>query len=281
MPRMPERFRHAAIVGKYQARGIRPVLGRPRNGARHDTGNTAQRPIIRIVQPGTRDHAEEKGFIVVHPSGVDVTGSGQLSWEIAQFDTPERDDLAFADELIDILVDDWCSDPERIYSTGMSNGGFFTSELVCKRSDRIAAAVSVAGTNHPADCDLERGVPYASFHGTADDVVPYDGSGVSVLTDVVDTDGIFSQVMPEEFAEFAADAGCHPAAEVVELTPEVISHTYRGCRDDAPMVFYELTGSGHTWPDSPLADVLADFGFFTDDISATADGWAFMSQHSL
>jgi NAD+ kinase len=26
MPRMPERFRHAAIVGKYQARGIRPVL---------------------------------------------------------------------------------------------------------------------------------------------------------------------------------------------------------------------------------------------------------------
>ncbi len=26
MPRMPDRFRHAAIVGKYQARGIRPVL---------------------------------------------------------------------------------------------------------------------------------------------------------------------------------------------------------------------------------------------------------------
>jgi NAD+ kinase len=26
MPRMPQRFRHAAIVGKYQARGIRPVL---------------------------------------------------------------------------------------------------------------------------------------------------------------------------------------------------------------------------------------------------------------
>ena len=26
MRRMPERFRHAAIVGKYQARGILPVL---------------------------------------------------------------------------------------------------------------------------------------------------------------------------------------------------------------------------------------------------------------
>ena len=26
MPRMPERFRHAAVIGKFQARGIRPVL---------------------------------------------------------------------------------------------------------------------------------------------------------------------------------------------------------------------------------------------------------------
>ena len=66
-----------------------------------------------------------------------------------------------------------------------------------------------------------------------------------------------------------------------EMTPEVISYTYTGCDDDVPMTFYEIVGGGHTWPDSPLADQLADFGFFTDDISATVDGWAFMSQHSL
>ena len=225
--------------------------------------------------------AETEGFIVVHPTGVADGGVGPNSWELAQFDTPDRDDLAFADALIDLLVADWCGDPSRIYSTGMSNGGFFTSELVCNRSGRIAAAVSVAGTSHPDSCDPSRPVPYVSFHGTADDVVPFDGSGESTLSDVVDPDGFFGQVMPDEFAEFAADDGCDPQPTRVELTPEVISNDYTGCDDDVPMTFYEIVGGGHTWPGSPLAEQLGGLGFFTDDISATADGWAFMSQHSL
>ena len=62
---------------------------------------------------------------------------------------------------------------------------------------------------------------------------------------------------------------------------DYFGHTYTGCDDDVPMTFYEIVGGGHTWPDSPLAEQLADLGFFTDDISATEDGWAFMSQHTL
>lgn len=225
--------------------------------------------------------AEEEGFVVVHATGVAAGGDARNSWELTEFDTPERDDLAFTDALIDTVVADWCGDPARIYSTGMSNGGFFTAELVCNRSERIAAAVSVAGITHPATCEPERAVPYIAFHGTADDVVPFAGTGESTLTDDVDPDGFFGQVMPDEFAEFGADAGCDPEPERVEQTAEVISYDYSGCANDTPMTFYEIVGGAHTWPDSPLADQLADFGFFTKDISATADGWAFMSQHSL
>ena len=163
----------------------------------------------------------------------------------------------------------------------MSNGGFFTAELVCGRPDRIAAAVSVAGITHPDSCepDAPRSVHRVPRHRRH--VVPFAGTGESTLVDEVDPDGFFGQVMPEEFAEFAADAGCDPDPIRTEETPEVISYAYSGCSDDVPMTFYEIVGGGHTWPDSPLADQLADFGFFTDDISATADGWAFMSQHSL
>jgi polyhydroxybutyrate depolymerase len=224
--------------------------------------------------------AEQEGFIVAHATGI-AGGVGRNSWELTEFDTPERDDLAFADALIDTVVADWCADPGRVYSTGMSNGGFFTSELVCARADRVAAAVSVAGTTHPASCEPARAVPYLAFHGTDDNVVPYAGAGESVLVDEVEADGFFGQVMPDEFAEFAADAGCDPDPGRTEETPEVISYTYSGCDDDVPMTFYEIVGGGHTWPDSPLADQLGDLGFFTDDISATADGWAFMSQYSL
>ena len=225
--------------------------------------------------------AEQEGFIVVHATGVAAAGDERNSWELTEFDTPERDDLAFADALIDTVIIDWCADPDRVYSTGMSNGGFFTAELVCGRADRIAAAVSVAGITHPDGCDPARPVPYLAFHGTDDEVVPYAGTGESILSDEVDPEGFFGQVMPDEFAEFAADAGCNPEPIRAEETPEVISYTYTGCDDDVPMTFYEIVGGGHTWPDSPLAEQLADFGFFTDDISATEDGWAFMSQHTL
>mgnify|MGYP000297355296 CR=1 FL=1 len=224
--------------------------------------------------------AETEGFIVVHPTGIDV-GDGRNSWELTQFDGPERDDLAFADTLIDFMVSDFCADESRVYSTGMSNGGFFTSELVCNRSDRIAAAVSVAGNSHPESCDPDRAVPYLAFHGTDDGVVPFAGGGESSLSDEVDPDGFFGQVMPDEFAEFAGDAGCDIDPVRTEETAEVIRYDYEGCDDGAELAFYELPGSAHIWPNSPLADVLADFGFFTKDIDATVDGWAFMSQYSL
>jgi polyhydroxybutyrate depolymerase len=226
--------------------------------------------------------AEQEGFIVVHPTGVPFGGDDGFSfWELTALDSPDRDDLAFADALIDTVVADWCADPDRVYSTGMSNGGLFTSELVCGRADRIAAAVSVAGITHPDGCEPTRPVPYLAFHGTDDDAISYTGTGESTILDVLFPNGILGQAMPDEFAEFAADAGCDPDPVRTEETPEVISSAYGSCDDAVPMTFYEIVGGGHTWPDSPLADQLAGFGFFTDDISATADGWAFMSQFSL
>ena len=224
--------------------------------------------------------AETEGFIAVHATGID-NGTGSNSWELTQFDTPDRDDLAFADALIDTVVSDWCSDPARIYSTGMSNGGLFTSELVCNRSDRIAAAASIAGTTHAPTCDPERAVPYIAFHGTADDVVPFDGDEPSTLLPPEGVDALIDDTTPAEFGEFAADAGCEPEPTRVEETAEVVRYDYAGCDDDIPMSFYEIVGGGHTWPSSPLSDALADFGFFTQDIDATVDAWAFMSQFSL
>ncbi|MFK7920074.1 MAG: PHB depolymerase family esterase [Ilumatobacter sp.] len=228
---------------------------------------------------GYEELAEAEGFIAVHATGVEV--DGRNSWELSVSDTAERDDLAFADALIDEVVAEWCADPARVYSTGMSNGGLFTSELVCNRSTRFAAAASVAGTTHPPTCAPERAVPYISFHGTADFVVPFDGEDPSTLLSPEGVDALIDDSTPGEFAEFAADAGCAPEPTIVEETDEVTRFDYLGCDDGVPMAFYEIAEGGHTWPASPLADALADFGYFTQDVDATVDAWAFMSQHSL
>ena len=224
--------------------------------------------------------AAEEGFVTVHPTGALV--GGRTSWELEQLDDPGRDDLAFFDVLVDTLVADWCVDESRVYSTGLSNGGFFTAQLVCRRADRLAAAVSVAGVSHAEGCDPSRPVPFQAFHGTEDVVVPFDG-GFSVLEgDSTLSNGFFDQVMPEEFAEFAVDFGCADEPERTEVTAEVVRYDYVGCDDDVPVTFFELPGGGHTWPGSPLADTDgAALGFTTDDVDASREGWAFMEQFTL
>lgn len=227
--------------------------------------------------------AEAEGFVAVHASGVPDPLSGRNSWELIDDQDPARDDLEFADALIDELVDRWCVDADRVYSTGMSNGGLFTARLVCERADRIAAAVSVAGTSHQADCAPSRSVPYWAYHGTADEVVPFDGNGQSSLLVGIEDPRLaefFAQVIPEEFAEFGADFGCSTAPTVVQVSDDVKRYDYEGC--DVPLSFFEIADGGHTWPGSPLGPLLVNsLGYTTPDVSATADGWAFMSQFSL
>ena len=247
----------------------------------HGLGSTGAE---QALLSGYEDLAESQGFIVVHPTGVPVPGDSSNSWELADLQDPARDDLAFADALIDLLIADWCADPSRIYSAGMSNGGYFTSRLVCHRADRIAAAASVAGTYHVDDCAPSRPVPYLSFHGTADQVAPFNGGGQSVLltTDDPVLRAFFEQVMPAEFAEFAADAGCSLEPTSSAVGEDVIRYDYEGCAGGTPMTFFEVTGGGHTWPGSPIADAVAGaLGYTTDDVDATADSWAFFQQHVL
>src|SRR6187402_2104504 len=71
-----------------------------------------------------RPIADTAGFIVVHPMGtVDLLGNPH--WNVG-WGTSSVDDVGFATALIDSLSAAYTIDPERIYSTGMSNGGFFS-----------------------------------------------------------------------------------------------------------------------------------------------------------
>ena len=229
--------------------------------------------------------AEEEGFIVAHPTAVPASTdeSRRSSWELADIDDPAKDDVAFTNALLDLLIDEYCVDETHVYATGMSGGGLFTSRLVCDMSDRIAAASSVAGLAHSESCDPARPVPFMAIHGTEDDRVPFDGDLTGTwFADEEFAQALFSEPMPDQFAQFAETMGCDPEGERVQQSTDVVATTYTGCDDDVPLVFYEVVDGGHTWPSSPLADMLTDFqGYITFDIDATADSWAFFEQHPL
>lgn len=235
----------------------------------HGLGSTGAEQAVLSGYPAL---ADEKGFIVVHPTGVPSGGDARAGWQLTTSPPDDtHDDIAFVGALIDELVANWCADEGRIYVTGMSNGGFFASRLVCEMADRIAAAVSVAGLNHPDTCAPTRSVPFAAFHGTADDFVPFNGNGQTVLGDPANLPvELFTSNIPAEFAEFAAAAGCSPDPIDTPFGTTAVRHSYEGCAGGATYAFVELIGGGHVWPratDWPL--------------DATIDGWAFMSQFAI
>ncbi len=233
---------------------------------------------------GYESLAEEEAFIVAHPTGPAAAPGSPNSWQLVDDGGP-RDDLEFADALIDELTATWCGDISRVYATGMSNGGYFTARLVCERADRIAAGVSVAALTHPDDCSPDRPVPYRGYHGTDDRVVPYAG-GDSVLfgPDVPDAlRELFALSIRDEFEQFASEFGCDLPADESTIGADVTRLAYPACDAIPDLELFVVVGGGHTWPGSPLADALAGAGLgtFTDTVSATRDGWAFMSRHTL
>ncbi len=232
---------------------------------------------------GYEELAEEQGFLVVHPTGVAAAG-GPTSWQLAPDAGVGRDDVAFAATLIDELVADWCAEPKRIYSTGMSNGGYFTTRLLCELSDRVAAGVSVAGLFHPDGCAPTRPVPLLAFHGTDDDVVPYEGGDSVLLGDDAVPPALaalFAQSIRVEYEEFVAANGCTLTAADTFIDSEIVIHTYEECDGGFAMALFEVTDGGHTWPGSPLRDVTDGLGYTTGRVEATRDGWVYMREFSL
>ena len=234
--------------------------------------NGAQQAIFS----GVAAQAEAAGFVSLQPTGIPTAGDDRNSWELPQFDAPGRDDVQMVVDLIDFISQNVCIDPGRVYSMGMSNGSLFTSELVCDLSERIAAAVSVAGVTHDDSCSPTRAVPYIAFHGIDDQTVPFNGGGDSSLG----ADPFFEQVMPEEFSQFADDFGC-TGSEDSALTAEITVTSYAGCTDGVQMDFYAIAGAGHTWPGSLISAGIESLGVTNTDISATAIAWDFFQQNSL
>lgn len=234
----------------------------------------------QAVFSGWAAKAEAEGFLAVQPTGISLPDDDRASWELPQFDSDLRDDVAMVVDLLGLVSGSVCIDPNRVYATGMSNGAFFTSELVCDLSGTIAAAVSVAGVTHHDTCMPSRAVPYLAFHGTADTTVPFAGGGVSTLEGADGPSEFFEQVMPDEFAEFAADFGCTESADT-SVTPEVTLTSWTGCTDNVEVGFYTIEGAGHTWPGSIISSAIPSLGVTNLDIDATEIAWQFFQRHPL
>ncbi|MCL1921845.1 MAG: prolyl oligopeptidase family serine peptidase [Kiritimatiellaeota bacterium] len=63
-------------------------------------------------------------------------------------------------------------DPDRIYVTGLSMGGYGTWDIIQRRPKLFAAALPICGGGDPTLTSAIKGIPVWIFHGAADDTVP-------------------------------------------------------------------------------------------------------------
>jgi polyhydroxybutyrate depolymerase len=205
--------------------------------------------------------AERDGWLLVHPQGITPDGQSAQQWNFSQvFDTGYSDE-AFILAIIDDIADRVCIDRTRIFSTGMSSGGFMSSSLACRHPDVFAAVAPVAGSAAGTECGDDRPVPFLTLHGTNDDVVafgaPFDIAGTA--------------------SAVAARNGC--ADDAAETRTGAVVERRWTCDESAETVLYVVEEGGHTWPGSPI-DV-PGLGATNRDVSATEIIWEFFGRHAI
>jgi predicted peptidase len=77
--------------------------------------------------------------------------------------------------MLDRVLSAWRADPDRVYLTGLSQGGAGTWMIGAAHPDRFAALAPVCGYADPERVVAPlRHVPIWTFHGQRDDVIPID-----------------------------------------------------------------------------------------------------------
>lgn len=218
-----------------------------------------------------RSIADTAGFIIVHPNGT-VDNLGNTHWNVG-WGTSTVDDIGFTESLIDTLALDYNINFERIFATGMSNGGFMSYTLACELSDKIAAIASVTGSMNVGQsntCNVEHQIPVMEFHGTADGVVPYNGNSIFASTEsVIDYWVNFNNCnLVPVFTELP---------DVDPTDGSTVEHyLYEDGDNGAEVEHFKILNGAHTWPGSVFGGAGTN-----NDIDASVEIWTFFTKYDI
>jgi len=217
--------------------------------------------------------ADTANFIIVHPQGL-LNSSGETHWNVGQTGT-SINDIDFVSVLLDSLSLDYNISQDRIYSTGMSNGGYMSYRLACELSDKIAAIAPVAGSYISYmlnSCNPIHPTPVLHIHGVADTMSIYYGKpGVESIPSIIsywvnhnqcDTQSIFIQV-----------------ANINLTDSSTVEHyIWENGINGVEVEHFKIIDGGHTWPGSnfPNSNGITNF-----DINASVEIWRFFSKYDI
>ncbi|KAK6528512.1 hypothetical protein TWF281_009753 [Arthrobotrys megalospora] len=183
------------------------------------------------------------GKILVFP---DALGGVWATGIAGNMTTPVDQDLKFMSDLLDYLRNNYCVDNEKVYATGISNGGGFINRIAC--DPVVGANFAAFAPDAGAYTGFERGgdatcnpyktpIPIISFHGTNDTTVPYDGRNGTIATPPIEywLQGWIERNKCDNMTEVTVNGSAHHFTWTCDGVVGAMQH-------------YKIDGMGHVWP---------------------------------
>jgi polyhydroxybutyrate depolymerase len=199
-----------------------------------------------------------------------------------------EDDI-FEVPLIDDLERRTPVDRRRIYATGHSNGGIMSHRLAAERPNFVAAVAPVAGALDLRAFAPRSPVPVMQLHSVDDPRALYAGGLGPPFPGT--NNRIEHQPVQAGLDRWIAANGCNAKADTAavrqgasgtrEADHSATLLKWSGCRGNAEVWHWKLTGSGHAWPgDAPPPGSEEIAGPQTTIVRAAEEVWAFLSRFS-
>ncbi len=206
--------------------------------------------------------AEQDGYILVYPQGSLL--NGVTHWNVGGWTVGSTvDDVSFTEDIIDIIANEYYINTDRIYSTGMSNGGYMSYGLACN-STKFAAIASVTGSMTPEidnNCAPDHPTPILQIHGLQDFTVLYTGA-------------VWSLSIPDVMEYWSSFNTCDEEASTIinDLNDGsyILFDSYQNCSNSVGVELILHSTMGHTWP-----------SINNHSISATEQIWSFFGKYDI
>ena len=223
---------------------------------------------LNQLYTGFQQIADTANFLVAYPQG--TTYLGATHWNVGGFtEGSTADDVGFLSSLIDEISSNYNINSERVYSTGMSNGGYMSFLLACQISEKIAAIASVTGSMTPPtynECNPQHPTPVLQIHGTADAVVAYEG-----------TPG-WSESIPDVLDYWSTYNNCQTTPSIIPI-PDIDTtdgttvehHVWAEGENGTTTEHFKVFGGGHDWPGA----------FGNMDILSNVEIWKFFMRFDI
>ncbi|MEV5981658.1 PHB depolymerase family esterase [Streptomyces sp. NPDC052114] len=200
---------------------------------------------------GLSAKADEENFLVAYPDGLNRGFNALIC-------CGTEDDVGFIRTITKRLTGTWNADPDRVYATGISNGGDMSYRLAVELPDTFAAIAPVSGGYLGTDAEKTSYVPKTP---------------VSVITFLGGLDDHYAG-MNAGITSWQKRLSCKQGKP--STLKNEIKRTRATCRDGSDVVVYRLPDMGHSWPNGAGGGMSDP----TAGVNATDLIWDFFASHS-